>query len=165
MINWVSVIAAAFVPLIVGFIWYNPKVMGTKWMELSGVTPESAKESNMVKVFGISLVCSFILAFIIPTFTIHQMGFQSMMMGAPDLQNATSDTSIWYNGLMTKYADNYRTFKHGALHGTLVGLFLVMPVLVTNSLFERKSVKLAFINVAYWTISIALMGGIVCQKW
>ena len=65
MINWVSVIAAAFVPLIVGFIWYNPKVMGTKWMELSGVTPESAKESNMVKVFGISLVCSFILAFII----------------------------------------------------------------------------------------------------
>ena len=88
-----------------------------------------------------------------------------MMMGAPDLQNATSDTSIWYNGLMTKYADNYRTFKHGAFHGTLVGLFLVMPVLVTNSLFERKSMKLAFINVAYWTISIALMGGIVCQKW
>ena len=53
----------------------------------------------------------------------------------------------------------YMTFKHGAAHGAFLGLFVVLPVLATNATFEMKSAKYIFINVFYWIVSLALMGG------
>ena len=36
---------AGLIPLLVGFIWYNPKVFGTAWMNVNGFTdPEKMKE-------------------------------------------------------------------------------------------------------------------------
>jgi hypothetical protein len=35
-------------------------------------------------------------------------------------------------------APEFRTFKHGALHGFLSGLFLALPIIGTNALFERS---------------------------
>jgi hypothetical protein len=63
---------------------------------------------------------------------------------------------------MAKYGNEFRTFKHGAFHGLMYGLFFVLPVIGTNGLFERKSWKYIFINVGYWTVSLMLMGGIIC---
>jgi hypothetical protein len=45
----------------------------------------------------------------------------------------------------------------------MIGLLIVLPIMGTNALFERKSFKYVLINVGYWTISLALMGGILCQ--
>ncbi|MBL7753083.1 MAG: DUF1761 family protein, partial [Chitinophagaceae bacterium] len=44
-LNWLAVLGTAIIPLIVGFIWYNPKVMGTVWMKAAGVSPEDAKKA------------------------------------------------------------------------------------------------------------------------
>ena len=55
----------------------------------------------------------------------------------------------------------YDSFKHGALHGVIMALFFAMPVMVTNGLFERKSFKNLGINILYWVITLALMGGII----
>ena len=68
-----------------------------------------------------------------------------------------------YAAFLADYSDAFRTFKHGALHGTLIGIFLVFPIILTNAMFERKSFKYALLNMGYWTITIALMGGILCQ--
>lgn len=65
---------------------------------------------------------------------------------------------------MAKYGSNYRSFKHGVLHGVLVALFLILPILSTQAMLEKKSIKYLAINAGYWIISIALMGGVVC-KW
>jgi hypothetical protein len=40
---------------------------------------------------------------------------------------------------------------------------LVLPVIGTNALFERKSGKYIFINWGYWAVSMTLMGGTICQ--
>lgn len=63
---------------------------------------------------------------------------------------------------MNDYGTAFRTFKHGVLHGVLAGIFIVLPVLGTNALFERKSAKYIFINSGYWIVTLGLMGGIIC---
>lgn len=60
-INWVSQVPAAFVALVVGFIWYNPKVFGGIWMRSIGMTMEDAKGANMAKMLGLTLLFAFMM--------------------------------------------------------------------------------------------------------
>ncbi|MEM7369446.1 MAG: DUF1761 domain-containing protein [Bacteroidota bacterium] len=55
----------------------------------------------------------------------------------------------------------FATFKHGAFHGMFIGLMVALPVLATNALFERRGWKNIGVNVGYWIVNFALMGGIL----
>ncbi|MCB0691572.1 MAG: DUF1761 domain-containing protein [Saprospiraceae bacterium] len=61
-INWLSIIVAALIPLLVGFVWYNPKTFGTAWMKSAGMTEESMKGANMAVIFGSTFVLGLLLA-------------------------------------------------------------------------------------------------------
>lgn len=162
--NWYVVFASGLIPLIVGFIWYNPKVFGTAWMNVTGMTHEKAKNSNMPLVFGLTLLFGMMLAVAMAPLTIHQMHLYSIFQGQEAaLADTTSEIGSSVNGIMTKYGHNFRTFKHGAFHGILSALFIVLPILGTNALFEQKSFKYVAIHVGYWMTIMALMGGVVCQ--
>lgn len=163
MMNLVYIALAALVPMIIGFIYYNPKTLGTAWMNAAGMTEEKMKGANMGVIFGVSLLFSFMLAFVLQPIVIHQFGVMSTLLMEPDFGDSTSATGIFYNDFMAKYGNNYRTFKHGVFHGFIFALFVVMPILGTNALFERKSFKYIAINVGYWAITLMLMGGILCQ--
>jgi len=39
-INFLAVLVTALVPMAIGFIWYNPKVLGTVWQKETGLTDE-----------------------------------------------------------------------------------------------------------------------------
>jgi hypothetical protein len=159
--NFLVIAAAALIPMVVGFIWYNPMIFGRAWMEASGMTEEKAKSMNMPLILALSFVLSFMLAIPINFMTIHQFSLGSLVMG-PELQDPNSETSLWLKDAMAKYGHNYRTFKHGVFHGLVGGLFFVLPILGTGALFERKSFKYVAINVGYWMLTIALMGGVIC---
>ena len=161
-INFIVVLLTGLIPTLVGFVWYHPKVMGTVWMEASGVNPDDPQKMNMGVIFGVSILLSILLAGSMLPIVIHQMGLNSMVMNDPDLNVPTSELGQAFNMLMTKYANNFRTFKHGALHGFLTSLFLLLPVMATNALFERKSVKYIGVNYAFWAICLTLMGGVLC---
>ena len=164
MLPNIGVVAlAALIPMIMGFIYYNPKVVGTAWMKASGVTDEKMKGANMPIIFGLSFLFSFMLAFVMFSLVVHQSSLYSLFFGQEGLGVEGSVTMNEINGLMDLYGDRFRTFKHGAFHGTVLGIFVALPILGTNALFERKSGKYILINVAYWTITIALMGGVLCQ--
>jgi len=154
--NFIAIIVAALVPLIIGFIWYNPKVFGNAWMQASGVTEEQIKGGNMAKIFGLALVFAFLLAFTLPTLVNHQMGAVSLTGG--DIENALPS----FQAFMDDYGDAFRTFKHGVFHGVLAGFFIALPILGTNALFERKSAKYILINSGYWIVTLGIMGGIIC---
>ena len=55
-INFLALLSAAFSTLLVGFVWYNPKVFGTIWMNESGMIIEKMLRRNMLVVFRASLV-------------------------------------------------------------------------------------------------------------
>jgi hypothetical protein len=158
---------AALVPTIMGFIWYNPKTFGKAWMDSCGLTQETAmKDFNMPLVFGVSLILSFFLAFSLSFVTIHQMGFFSMMMdpdGQKQLADHSSATYMHAKALFDMYGTNFRTFKHGAFHGAVLGVFTITPIIATSAMFERKGFKYIAINAGYWIVCLAIMGAIVCH--
>lgn len=46
---------AAVIPLLVGMVWYNPKVFGNAWMGATGLDEAKAKDGfNMPLVFGLT---------------------------------------------------------------------------------------------------------------
>ncbi|MCK6649611.1 MAG: DUF1761 domain-containing protein [Bacteroidia bacterium] len=161
-INFLVLLIAAVVPMIVGFIWYNPKTLGTAWMKAAEVSEDKMKGANMALIFGLSFVFAYLLAMAEQFMVIHQYHVYSIFQGDPTMSDPNSATSLMINDFMAKYGNNFRTFKHGALHGTIAGLFVALPIIGTNALFERKSFKYIFINARYWTITLALMGGVIC---
>ncbi len=161
-INFLILLAAAVVPLIIGFVWYNPKVFGTAWMKASDMTEEKAKGANMGLIFGLTFVFSFLIAFGLQFMVIHQFSVFSVLQSEPGIMDPTSEMGLWLADFMTKYGNNFRTFKHGALHGTITGIMFVMPIVAINALFERRGFKYIAINAGYFTVTLALMGGIIC---
>ena len=160
--NLVTTAVAAIIPLIMGFLWYGPMLFKNAWMKEVGFNDDSMKGANMALIFGLSYVLSFLLAFILQTVVIHQFGVSSSLMKSGESALSGVDLA-YFQDFMTTYGDRFRTFGHGALHGAMVGLFIALPIMGTNAMFERKSFKYVLINVGYWTITLALMGGILCQ--
>jgi hypothetical protein len=154
--NFLAILAAAISALVVGFIWYNPKVFGNAWMQAAGITEDQIKGGNMLKIFSLALLFSFMLAFLMTTIVIHQMGAIGLVGGDP------SKALPSYAAFMADYGDAFRTFKHGALHGFISGIFLALPIIGINALFERKSAKYIFINSGYWMVTLTIMGAIIC---
>lgn len=162
-INYFAFVIAAFVPMLIGFIWYGP-LFGKTWMLQMGFTKETLAGTNMIKVLLICYVLSFLIAFALMPMTVHQMGMYSTLAGEPDFTNQASATYLYYEDFMSNYGDRFRTFKHGAFHGIIYGFFLSMPILTIQALFEKKSLKYILINAGYWLLTLAIMAGIVC-KW
>ena len=160
--NWLVLIISAFIPLLVGFVWYHPKVFGTAWMKASGHTEASLKDGNWGIVFGVSLIFSLLLALILSTMTIHQLHLTSILLNEPGFGDPQSETGQYFTNFMQRFGGNFRTFQHGAMHGTLAGILFALPVLGTNALFERKGFRYIAINAGYWIVSAALMGGVLC---
>ena len=164
MFPHVGIVAlAALVPLIMGFIYYNPKVIGTAWMKEAEMTEEKMKNANMLMIFALSFIFAFFLGFMLFGLVVHQTDFYSLLASEEGFMVPGSETTAIIDDVMAKYGNHFRTFKHGALHGTLIGVFVVFPIFATNAMFERKTWKYTFINTGYWIITLALMGGVLCQ--
>ena len=154
--NFLAVLVAGLSTLPIGFIWYNPKVFGTAWMRESGVPEEKAKTANMFKVFGFTILFSVMAAFLLQFLVIHQFGPDGMI-GGP----AAADIKPSYEAFMNDYGHAFRSVKHGALHGFMAGLFLALPIIGTNAMFEMRSWKYIFINSGYWIVCFMVMGAIL----
>jgi hypothetical protein len=163
MPNMLIVALAALVPLVVGFIYYNPKVFGNAWMKTTGLTEEQLKKGNKALIFGLTLVLSFLVSFFLFMLVVHQTDYYSIMISEPGFGEEGSELMNQIGAFMDQYGNHYRTFKHGALHGSLVGVFIGLPIIMINGLFETRSVKYGFINAFYWIITLGIMGGILCQ--
>lgn len=160
-LNFIAFAVAALVPLLIGFVWYNPKVLGTAWMKAAGLNEEKMQGSNMLLLFGLTYLLSFFIAFALNFMVIHQWGVFGTLL-SPDFENPASEARQLADNIMSKYGHNYRSFGHGVIHGTIGGLFLATPILTINALFERKGFAYIAINAGYWIACFAIMGGIIC---
>jgi hypothetical protein len=155
-INFIALLLSALSTLVVGFIWYHPKVFGTIWMNEAGITGEQMKRSNMILIFGMSFFYAFLISFVLQLLVIHQSSAISMVGGEP------SKALPSFQAFMTDYGTAFRTFKHGALHGFMTGLFFALPIIGVGALYERRSWKYVLIAGGYWVITCMIMGGIIC---
>lgn len=161
-LNWIAIFGAALVPLMLGFVWYNNKVFGKAWMTAAGLTEEQLRGANMARIFIATFILSLLLALELNVVVTHQWHLYSIMANDPNMLDPHSETGQFLNDFMGKYGDNFRTFKHGAFHGVVAGLFLVLPVVGINALFERKGFRYIALHTGYWVVCLAIMGGIIC---
>ena len=111
-------------------------------MRENNLTQEELKNGNMLKIFGLTYIFSLMITVISDALTIHQSGAVGMVGGPPLIETAKPS----FAAFMADYGTAYRTFKHGALHGFMSGLFFAFPMIGINGLFERKSWKYIFIH-------------------
>ncbi len=158
--NFYIFFLVALIPLLVGGIYYGP-LFKSAWMKVNGFTEESLKGANMGVIFGLTYLFGLMAAFFLTSVVIHQTHIFSMLL--PEVGEAGSVTQEAFKGLMGEYGGRYRSFGHGALHAGVMAIFLVLPILAVVSLFERRGWKYIFIHLGYWFITLALMGGAICQ--
>jgi hypothetical protein len=68
-LNWLAIIVAAVSAFILGGLWYSPLMFAKRWMKETGISEESTKNINMIKLsilaFVLSMIASFFLAMFI----------------------------------------------------------------------------------------------------
>lgn len=156
--NFIALFVGALAPLLIGFIWYHPKVLGTAWMKETGLSQEMLDKGNLLKIFIFTYFFSILMMSVVQALCIHQGGALGMIGGPGEIEKALPS----YTAFMADYGTAFRTFRHGALHGFFGGLFFAFPIIAINGLFERKTWRYIFIHSGYWLITLTVMGSIIC---
>lgn len=154
--NPLALLLAAVSALLIACIWYHPKVFGMVWMTASGMTKAAIQAGNMIKFFIMAFIFALLLAMTMMQMSIHQTGALSLIGG--DASQALPS----YTAFMTDYGTHFRTYKHGALHGIMAGIFMALPIIGTTAIFERKSAKYVLVHLGYWILTLGVMGAIIC---
>lgn len=159
--NFYMYFVAGLIPLLIGAVYYHEKVVGGAWMRANGFTAKDLEGANMAMIFGLAYFFSVVIAFILTGSVIHQGNVVQMMI--PEVLESGSAAHQQASELLTQYGDKHRNFGHGAVHGVILTIFLIFPLISINALFERRSWKYIFIHSGYWLICLTLMGGLLCQ--
>ena len=71
MNSYLAIVLAALIPMVLGYIWYHPKVLGTAWMNSLGITEEKLKEGNMGMIMGLAFALALFLAWRMNAYASH----------------------------------------------------------------------------------------------
>jgi hypothetical protein len=163
MNNLILTVVGGLTPLLIGFIWYSDKVLGKVWKKEIGLVDDGSQPTGLGKIFLFSYLFGVLIMFFMPSVVIHQLHMASTLSGTEGFGHEGSVVQQFYQDFVQQYGGKFRTFKHGALHGTITALFFVFPIIGLNALFEKKTFKYIFIHVGYWALTLAIMGGLACQ--
>lgn len=161
--NYYVVFGAALLPLIIGSIWYNPKVFGSAWMKSAGKTEEDLAGGNMMIIFGLTYILGILLALGLSGMTNHQSGVMQLFAMHPDFGTSGTEIQNLYDSVMDKFGSAHRNFGHGALHGGIAAILIALPLIAITALFERRGGKYIFIHFGYYFLTFMAVGAVVCQ--
>lgn len=71
-VTFLPILIAAIVNMVIGYVWYHPKVFGTAWMMSAGISPEQAEsgKKRMPITAGVGLLASMVVAYVMNYFGI-----------------------------------------------------------------------------------------------
>jgi len=81
-INYMAILLSGVGSMVLGFIWYNPKVFGDKWLSSlgrlpftkeEGVTMQKSMPKTYVASFFASLVTAYVLAHVVDAFDVESL--------------------------------------------------------------------------------------------
>ena len=67
-LNWFAIIMAAVSAFVLGGLWYSPLMFSKRWMKETGITEETTKNANMLKIFSFAFILAFIASFFLAMF-------------------------------------------------------------------------------------------------
>lgn len=85
-INILAILVAALSSFLLGGLWYSKALFGKGWMQETGISEDAAKNTNMLKLFGLAFLASLIIAFNLAMFlgpesTLHTGLFYGFLAG------------------------------------------------------------------------------------
>jgi Protein of unknown function (DUF1761) len=156
--NYLVILISSCIPLIVGAIWYNPRLFGQKTEPNNG-----NKQGHKPMIYLLTFILSIMYSVTISFQVIHQLHFQSMFFNEVGFLNGEGNAFKDFEFIMAAYKNNFRSFGHGAFHGLLNGLFILLPLFAINGMFEGKTWRYIVTTWGYWTTCGVIMGAIICQ--
>ena len=130
-INYLLVLLAAIVSMLVGAAWYSPLLFGNEWQKFSKLSPEDlerARQKGTGKYYLLQFCATLLMSYIV--------------------------------GLLVCFL-HATSFSDGAKIGFWLWLGIAAPVLLGSVLWERKSVLVYLIDIGHYLASLVLMGGIL----
>ena len=121
-LNIIGIIAATFIGMVVGALWYSPLLFGKQWMECIGKTPETLGSATGPMVG--SIIAS--------------------------LMSAVSVSLIF--SLI-----GVASISTGSVVGLTLGLLIIFPAMLSDSLFCGWGKRLLIIQSSYRAVSVLLM--------
>lgn len=128
MNSYLAILIGGLIPMALGFAWYHKGLFGNAWMKSIGMTEDELKAG----------------------------GNMGMIMG---LAVAISIFLAWRMNAYSSHTEpGMSQFVHGFFHGAYSMGLPAALVLVSNGLFERRSMNNLIINALYWIVALGLMG-------
>ena len=130
-VNYLAILIASIVSMVIGFLWYAPFLFGNIWAKLKGYTPESFKEAQkgMGKYFALNAVLMVLMAYVLA----HVIGLSEAFYG-------------------------YTALKSGFCSALFAWLGFAMPVQAMMTIYGDKKWNLFAIDSGYQLASLLAMG-------
>ena len=130
-INYWAVLLATLSSMVVGSIWYTPRVFGRYWMKAANVTP-SGNSRDAIRPILLTLVVSFVTAWV--------------------LAGATYLSWDFYGGSF---------FVNALLTGIILWAGFTAARFITHDAFDGRPTGLTVLNVAHEFVTIVIMAIII----
>ena len=128
-LNYLAILAATAASFVLGGLWYSPVLFGKVWMVETGITEESAQQRNMVKVFGLAILATLIVAFNLAAFlgpeaSLTSGAFYGFLAGAGWVAMAFAINDLFEGRTLRLFAINagYHTLSF-TLMGAIIGVW------------------------------------------
>ena len=162
LFNFYILLLTAFIPLIIGFIWYQPNVFGKKLAATTGASieqitqPKSLGQLTLIYLFGL------LLSYIMLLLSVHQIGVFQLFFLDSSFADTSSEFRSFTNDFLAKYGSRHRTFGHGMIHGAEASFFFSLAILGISALLTGKSLKSIWVHVGFWVVTCSLIAGVIC---
>ncbi|MET0933151.1 MAG: DUF1761 domain-containing protein [Mycetocola sp.] len=130
-INYWAVLLATLSSMVVGSIWYTPKVFGNYWMKAANVTP-SGNSRDAIRPILLTLIVSFVTAWV--------------------LAGATYLSWDFYGGSF---------FVNALLTAIILWAGFTAARFITHDAFDGRPTGLTVLNVAHEFVTIVIMAIII----
>ncbi len=130
-INYWAVVAATLSSMVVGSIWYTPRVFGNYWMKTTGVTPSNQAADAVIPIV-VTLLVSFITAWV--------------LAGAAFISQDFYGGSFLANSLIT---------------GLVLWAGFTAARFVTHDAFDKRPSGLTILNISHELVTIVIMALII----
>ena len=68
--NYVAIVAGAILIMVLGFVWFNPKVFGQSWMKGAGLTEDDIKKVDPMIMIG-GLLMALVISYAMSRYATH----------------------------------------------------------------------------------------------
>ena len=130
-INYLAVLVAVIVSMVIGLVFYNPAVFGKTWMNLVGHTDESVHGATPL-TYPIVVVCSFLTAWV--------------LAGASYIADEFYKGSFFLSALVT---------------GWIFWLSFTVARMLVHDLFDTRSLKITALTALNEFITVTAMAIII----